>query len=172
MRKNNKKILLLICIIMVCVLGGIYVISNVEIEKVDNIIPMEEISQEDENIVKIIGYFCKKDSKEIISKELMIDREKITNDMFRNIINNILINNDVGSEFININSEFCELIIDKVELNNRCLKISFLNNINDFECLDIEKREIIISIIKKTMLEINEIDSVRFFFNNVEYIGI
>lgn len=172
MKGKNKKIFLVICIIMVCILGGIYVFNNIKIENVENITPMEEISIEDENKVKIIGYFCKKDTREIISKEIMIDRKKIENDMFRNIIDNILINNAVGNEFINVNEELCKLNIDKIEFKNRCLEICFLNNINEFELLDIKNREIIISIIKKTMLEINEIDNVRFFFNNVEYIAV
>ena len=59
MKGKNKKILIVICIIMICVLGGIYVFNNVEIEEVDNIIPVEEISIEDENKIKIVGYFCK-----------------------------------------------------------------------------------------------------------------
>ena len=92
--------------------------------------------------------------------------------MFQNILNNILINSSVGDEFININEDFCKLDIDKINLNNRCLEICFLNNINDFESLDIKNREIIINIIKNTMLEINEIDNVRFFFNNIEYIAV
>lgn len=172
MKGKNKKILLAICIIMICVLGGIYVFNNVEIEEVDNIIPVEEISIEDENKIKIVGYFCKKDTKEIKAKELMIDRKMIENNMFQNILNNILINSSVGDEFININEELYKLDIGKINLNNRCLEICFLNNINGFESLDIKSREIIINIIKNTMLEINEIDNVRFFFNNVEYIAV
>ena len=172
MKGKNKKILFVICIIMICVLGGIYVFNNVEIEEVDNIIPVEEISIEDENKIKIVGYFCKKDTEEIKAKELMIDRKMIENNMFQNILNNILINSSVGDEFININEDFCKLDIDKINLNNRCLEICFLNNINDFESLDIKNREIIINIIKNTMLEINEIDNVRFFFNNIEYIAV
>lgn len=102
MKGKNKKILIVICIIMIFVLGGIYVFNNVEIEEVDNIIPVEEISIEDENKIKIVGYFCKKDTKEIKAKELMIDRKMIENNMFQNILNNILINSSVGDEFINI----------------------------------------------------------------------
>ena len=166
--KSLKKIICFIILILVFISIVIFIFNNVEIEKVEEIEPELEISEEDSKKVNVKGYVLNKETCEIQERNFLLSQKEILDDMYKNILNLVIVKDDDENK-ITVN-EIIELNIDRCEENLGVLSIYFTNNISSFESLDENNRRYIVEIITKTMMEINEVVSIKFYFNNIEYI--
>jgi len=164
--KKGRIYIVVFCLILVVTV--IWVINNIEIENIEEINPVEEISKEDEEKIIIHGYYFDKELNEIIKKEILMSNAEIREDMYKNILNRI----SIGEEDENVESlnEIINLNIDKVVQEDNTVNVYFINNIQEFEILDENRRKNVVEIINKTMFEINGIEKVNFYFNNIQYI--
>ena len=166
--KSLKKIICFIILILVFISIVIFIFNNVEIEKVEEIEPELEISEEDSKKVNVKGYVLNKETCEIQERNFLLSQKEILDDMYKSILNLVIVKDDDENK-ITVN-EIIELNIDRCEENLGVLSIYFTNNISSFESLDENNRRYIVEIITKTMMEINEVVSIKFYFNNIEYI--
>lgn len=168
---NKKKIVCtIIMLLIVCVF--FILASNVEIEKIDEnkeINTAEEISEEDEKEINFVGYVLNTENSIIEKKTFIIDQYEVVNDMYKNILNKLVQKNE--EESLKTVNEIYEINVNRCEEDKGVLSIYLNNDILEFEKLDIKDREHIIKMINNTMLEINEITNIRYFFNDKEYIA-
>lgn len=168
---NKKKIIfvmfLFILICLICFIG-----SNIEVEKVDEINEinvLEEISEKDEKQINFIGYVLNTGNALIEKRSFIIDQGEVVEDMYKNILNKLVQKNE--EEIVKTVNEIYEININRCEEENGVLSIYLNNDILEFEKLDVKDREYVINMINSTMLEINEITDIRYFFNDKEYIA-
>ena len=168
---NKKKIIfvmfLFILICLICFIG-----SNIEVEKVDEINEinvLEEISEKDEKQINFIGYVLNTGNALIEKRSFIIDQGEVVEDMYKNILNKLVQKNE--EEIVKTVNEIYEININRCEEENGVLSIYLNNDILEFEKLDVKDREYVINMINSTMLEINEIIDIRYFFNDKEYIA-
>lgn len=163
--KLNKKVLLILLIIGIGIyMGGKYI----DIEKVEEIKPEEEISAEDNKFINIIGYVLNEKNGQIERKVFFVKQNEIVIDMYKNILNKIIETND--NENMKSIGEIIGLKVKESKFNQGTLKIEFENNITEFENLNEKDRGYVIEMIDKTMKEINEINKIEYYFCDKEYI--
>lgn len=171
MIKLDKKIkrFIIIGIIVFSILGIVlFFVNNVEIENVEEIEPESEISEEDSMKINVVGYVLNIETLELEKRTFLINQKDISNDMYKTILNE-LIQKDNDEKKLTVN-EIIELNIDSCSEELGVLSIRFNNDIQCFEILDENNRKYVIEMISKTMKEINEVQSIRFFFNDIEYV--
>ena len=90
MKKNRKKIIAIITLILIIVLA-IFIYNNISIEKnVDeyqDYTPQEEISEEQMRQTKLILYFANSETGELESETQIIDANSLIKDPYRELIN-------------------------------------------------------------------------------------
>lgn len=172
MIKINKKKILYVIFGVVLIIFLAIISGNIEVEKVDNIeeISLEaEISEEDEKQINFVGYVLNTDNSTIERKLFIINQDEVVTDMYKNILNKVVQKNN--EENLRSANEIFEVSINRCEEDKGILSIYLDNDILEFEKLSSLDRENFIKMINKTMLEINEITNVRYFFCDKEYVA-
>ena len=172
MIKINKKKILYVIFVVTLVIIGFIISGNIEVEKVDNKgeISLEaEISEEDEKQINFVGYVLNTDNSTIERKLFVINQDEVVTDMYKNILNIVVQKNN--EENLKTVNEIFEVSINRCEEDKGTLSIYLDNDILEFEKLSDLDRENFIKMINKTMLEINEITNVRYFFYDKEYVA-
>lgn len=164
--KLSKKVILIVLIIGISSYIGI---KYIDIEEVEEIKPEEEIAVVDDNkFINIIGYVLNDENGQIERNIFTVKQNDIVIDMYKNILNKIIEIND--NENIKSIGEIISLNVKDSNLNQGNLKIEFENDISDFEILSEKDRGYVIEMIDKTMKEINEINEIKYYFGDKEYI--
>lgn len=164
--KLSKKVILIVLIIGISSYIGI---KYIDIEEVEEIKPEEEIAVVDDNkFINIIGYVLNDENGQIERNIFTVKQNEIVIDMYKNILNKIIEIND--NENIKSIGEIINLKVKDSNLNQGNLKIEFENDISDFEILSEKDRGYVIEMIDKTMKEINEINEIKYYFGDKEYI--
>ena len=172
MIKINKKKILYVILGVILIIFLVIISRNIEVEKVDNIEEISseaEISEEDEKQINFVGYVLKKDNSTIERKLFIINQNEVVTDMYKNILNTVVQKNN--EENLKTVNEIFEVSINRCEEDKGTLSIYLDNDILEFEKLSDLDRENFIKMINKTMLEINEITNVRYFFYDKEYVA-
>ena len=89
MKKNRKKIIALITIILIIIIG-IFIYNNISIEKnideYQDYTPQEEISEEQMRQTKVILYFANKETGELESETKIVDANSLIQDPYKEIM--------------------------------------------------------------------------------------
>lgn len=165
---TKKRIICYMCVLILLIGIVVFGIKYVNIERVEEIVPAEEISKTDEIKTVIYGYYYDKLKDDIVRKEILINQDKIREDMYKNILLTIFME-DSDENIVSANEIF-SLNIDNIQNEDSSLCVYFNNPINEFENIDEKDRENLMQIIVRTLREINGIDNVRFYFNNIEFV--
>ena len=172
MIKINKKKILYVILGVILIIFLVIISRNIEVEKVDNIEEISseaEISEEDEKQINFVGYVLNTDNSTIERKLFIINQNEVVTDMYKNILNTVVQKNN--EENLKTVNEIFEVSINRCEEDKGTLSIYLDNDILEFEKLSDLDRENFIKMINKTMLEINEITNVRYFFYDKEYVA-
>lgn len=172
MIKINKKKILYVILGVILIIFLVIISRNIEVEKVDNIEEISseaEISEEDEKQINFVGYVLNTDNSTIERKLFIINQDEVVTDMYKNILNTVVQKNN--EENLKTVNEIFEVSINRCEEDKGTLSIYLDNDILEFEKLSDLDRENFIKMINKTMLEINEITNVRYFFYDKEYVA-
>lgn len=166
MKKNKKKIIAIITLILI-ILIGIFIYNNVSIEKQNdeyqNYTPQEEISEEQMRQTKVILYFANSETGELESETKIVDANLLINEPYKEIMN-WLINGPQSSNLKKLIPEGTALHDIKVEKS--CAIINLSNEFLNYETEE-NKLKIINSIVN-TLTNLKEIDSVKFLINGEE----
>ena len=153
-----------IIFIFIFLIGIIILCMNIKIEKVEEIEPEGEISNEDIKTINITGYYYNKETNQIVSKECLVNREELLIDLYENLLLKIM--EDNSDEMLLSINEIVKLNLKECRYDSGNIKVYFDNSIDEFNSLDLNMKKTIIQIIEKTLKEINEIRNVEIFFNN------
>ena len=166
MKKNNKKILAIIMLLLVA-LGIYFIFNNISIEKTKNnyqdYTPQEEISDEQLRQTKVILFFANAETGELETEIKIIDANKLVKNPYKELIE-LLIN---GPQNNNLKKLIPDgTIVHDVTLQNSCAIINFSNEILNYE--NEENKFKIINSIVNTMSNLKEVQSVKFLINGGE----
>ena len=166
MKKNRKKIIAIITLILI-ILIGIFIYNNISIEKQNDeyqdYTPQEEISEEQMRQTKVILYFANSETGELESETKIVDANLLINEPYKKIMN-WLINGPQSSKLKKLIPEGTALHDIKIEKS--CAIINLSNEFLNYETEE-NKLKIINSIVN-TLTNLKEIDSVKFLINGEE----
>lgn len=165
---NKKKIVIGLIVILISVFCIIFLINNIKIEKVEEISPEEEISQDDTENITIIGYYYNIETSLVEKKECIINRSEILTELYKNILVKVMEKYE-GESVLSV-LEIIDLKLDKCEIESGSVSVYFSNNIEEFNLLENNMKNVVIEIIEKTLKEINGVNSVKVLLNNVEVV--
>ena len=166
MKKNRKKIIAIITLILIILLA-IFIWNNISIEnnvdEYQDYIPEEEISEEQMRQTKVILYFLNSETGEIESEIKIVDVNLLINEPYKQIMN-WLINGPQSSNLKKLIPEGTAIHDIKVEKSCAIINLS-----NEFLNYGTEENKLkIINSIVNTLTNFKEINSVKFLINGEE----
>lgn len=166
MKKNRKKIIAIITLILIIMLG-IFIYNNISIEKeadeYQDYTPQEEISEEQMRQTKVILYFANSETGELECETKIVDANLLINEPYREIMN-WLINGPQSSNLKKLIPDGTAMHDIKVEKS--CAIINLSSEFLNYETEE-NKLKIINSIVN-SLTNLKEIDSVKFLINGEE----
>lgn len=168
MKKINKKTTFIIITIILSVifLGGIaFSRKGIVIENISEIIPNEEISDEQLRYTKILLYYINEETGEIEAEYKKIDSKILVENAPEEIIR-IWLAGPEGEKIICGCSENTKL--NNIKIENDCAVVDFSQEFLEKE-ENIEELKIVYCIVN-TLTELNEINSVKILINGEENI--
>ena len=166
MKKNRKKIIAIITLIILIVIA-IFIYNNISIEKTtdeyQDYTPQEEISDEQMRQTKVILFFANSETGELESETKIVDANILIKEPYKEIMN-WLIKGPQSSNLKKLIPEGTAMHDIKVEKSCAIINLSseFLNYEND------ENKLKIINSIVNTLTNLKEINSVKFLINGEE----
>ena len=166
MKKNRKKIIPIITLILIILLA-IFIWNNISIEndvdEYQDYTPEEEISEEQMRQTKVILFFANSETGEIESEVKIVDVNLLINEPYKQIMN-WLINGPQSSSLKKLIPEGTALHDIKVEKSCAIINVS-----NEFLNYETEENKLkIINSIVNTLTNLKEINSVKFLINGEE----
>ena len=166
MKKNRKKIIAIITLILIILLA-IFIWNNISIEnnvdEYQDYTPEEEISEEQMRQTKVILFFENSETGEIESEVKIVDINLLINEPYKQIMN-WLINGPQSSNFKKLIPE--GTAIHDIKVEKSCAIINLSNEFLNYETEE-NKLKIINSIVN-TLTNLKEINSVKFLINGEE----
>lgn len=168
--KLNKKkifsIILIAIIIIVIVIAWSYFNSDEQvINNVNEIIPSEEISDEQLRTTIVSLYFVNKENGELEKESRRIDSKKLLQNPYEEILNLWL----EGSENKNLTTGCSkDTKINKIEIEKNCAKVDLTKEFINMENKEGIKEIKIVYCIVNNLTELNEIDSVKILIDGEE----
>ena len=162
----KKKIIIigLLVILIISLIIYLYIINK----DVEEYIPQQEISQEDERKATVTLFFQNKGTKTLEAESRNIDSNDLLLKPYESIIN-LLIEGPENESLERLIPE--GTILKNVVLENYCLKIDFSRQFIE-NCSDDENvRKNIIDSIFNTSTQLNEVSSIKILIDGVENLG-
>ena len=159
---KNKKIILIFSILLILVLiGGIFAIwfvKNKENNKVEEITPEEEISEEQLRQTIVTLYFVSNETNEIMPEARLIDIKEIIATPYEKLIN-LLIEGPKNEKAKKVIPEGTTLL--KTFLEKDVITLDFSKEFLNYNKEDEKEKENIINTIVNTLTELTEINGVK-----------
>ena len=163
-----KKILMYVGIVLglfFVIFLGWMVNINKEINEHSEIIPEEEISDDQLRQTIVTLYFGNKEFNNLEPEARQIDIKKLMENPYKLLID-LLIEGPKNEDLIKILPEGTEL--NNIEINNNIVYIDFSEDFIKDQNLGEEKEKIIINSILKTLIELNEVNGIKILINGEE----
>ena len=166
MKKNRKKIIAIITLILI-ILIGIFIYNNISIEKQNDeyqdYTPQEEISEEQMRQTKVILYFANSETGELESETKIVDANLLINEPYKEIMNWLI----KGPQSSNLKKLIPDgTAMHDIKVEKSCAIINLSNEFLNYETEE-NKLKTINSIVN-TLTNLKEIDSVKFLINGEE----
>lgn len=162
-----KKKIIIIGVLIILIIGLIIYlyINNNEVEEY---IPEEEISQEDEKKATVTLFFQNKETKTLEAESKNVNSNDLLLKPYESIINLLI----EGPESEGLEKLIPDgVILNNIVLENYCLKIDFsrqfIENCSDDEVV----RKNIIDSIFNTVTQLNEVSTIKILIDGVENLG-
>jgi len=166
MKKNRKKIIAIITLILI-ILIGLFIYNNISIqsteEQYQDYTPQEEISEEQMRQTKVVLFFENSETGELESEIKIVDANTLINEPYKEIFNMLL----KGPQ----SNNFKKLIPDGTALHDIKIEKScaIINLSNEFLNYETEENKLkIINSITNTLTNLKEINSIKFLINGEE----
>ena len=159
---KNKKIILIFTILLILVLiGGIFAIwfvKNKENNKVEEITPEEEISEEQLRQTIVTLYFVSNETNEIMPEARLIDIKEIIATPYEKLVN-LLIEGPKNEKAKKVIPEGTTLL--KTFLEQDVITLDFSKEFLNYNKEDEKEKENLINTIVNTLTELTEINGVK-----------
>ena len=166
MKKNRKKIIAIITLILI-IIAGIFIYNNVSIEnnvdEYQDYTPEQEISEEQLRQTKVILYFANSETGELESETKIVDANLLINEPYKEIMNWLI----KGPQSTNLKKLIPEgTAMHDIKVEKGCAIINLSKEFLNYET-DENKLKIINSIVN-SLTNLKEINSVKFLINGEE----
>mgnify|MGYP004636292281 CR=1 FL=1 len=168
---NTKKILIILLIIGIIAIGGYLIFNKIQNNKVENQIeikdytPQEEISEEELRKTIISLYFNNKETNTLMPEARLIDVKILAKNPYEEIVN-LLIKGPKSDKLEKVIPE--GTILNEAEIIGNVVYLDFSKEfIENHKGGSEEESKTIYSIVN-TLLELNEVKSVRILINGEE----
>lgn len=162
---KKKKLFFILFILIILGILVYFIFRNISFSKISNeelsnYVPEEEISDTQLRETSITLYFLNKQTNELDSEKRFVDSAKLVANPYKYIVQE-LVN---GPQNENFSSLFPEntLILD-ASINNGCVALNFSEDILKFQ--DETQKYNIINSILNSLIQLNEVTSIRFLIN-------
>lgn len=158
---KNKIIIIIFIIIFLIALTFLVInkTKNIQVEtQIEEVVPEEEISDEQLRTTIVTLYFKDKNTNELIPEARSIDVKEIMDDPYSKIIN-MLIEGPMNSNSETMIPSNTKLI--NVYLEGNMLIIDFSKEFLEIENMDKESQEIVLKSIQNTLIELKEVNNIR-----------
>lgn len=162
---NKKKILIIVTIIICVIILFIGYRFALKEDKIKEILPEEEISEEQYRKTMVTLYYKNKTTNELMPEVRLIDVKLLINDPYTTLINLLM------EEPKNENLESVipkETKINKIELKSDILFIDFTKEFIDNHSGGIDEEKNTIYSIVNTVTELTEVNGVKILIDNEE----
>jgi len=173
----KKKWIYIVLVLLFCIIIGIVIFKNIDIVDTKNenevvindYVPEEEISDEQNRLTIVTLYFVNPASGELIPEARKLDAKELLENPYEKVIN-FLIEGSVNEQIGKTIPEGTTL--NSVSLNGEELTIDLNENfIKDKDVKSAEFSNIVDSIVN-TCLEFNDVSSVKFLVNGESVSGL
>ena len=163
MKKNRKKIIAIITLIII-IIAGIFIYNNISIENTtdeyQDYTPQEEISDEQMRQTKVILFFANSETGELESETKIVDANILIKEPYKEIMNWLI----KGPQSSNLKKLIPEgTAMHDIKIEKSCVIINLSNEFLNYESEE-NKLKIINSIVN-TLTNLKEINSVKFLIN-------
>lgn len=163
MKKNRKKIIAIITLILI-ILIAIFIYNNISIEnkgdEYQDYTPQEEISEEQIRQTKVILFFANSETGELESETRIVDANLLIKEPYKEIMNWLI----KGPQSSNLKKLIPDgTALHDIKVEKSCAIINVSNEFLNFETEE-NKLKIINSIVN-TLTNLKEINSVKFLIN-------
>lgn len=166
MKKNRKKIIAIIAVIVI-ILVAYFIFRNVSIEKEENSVdeyqdytPQQEISDEQLRQTKIVLYFANAETGELETEIKVVDVNTLLENPSKEMVQ-LLIKGPQSSSLKKLIPE--GTVLHDVKIENGCAIVNVSNEFLNFETEE-NKLKVVNSIVN-TLTNLKEVDSVKFLIN-------
>lgn len=159
--KNKKIILIFTILLILVVIGGIFAIwfvKNKENNKVEEITPEEEISEEQLRQTIVTLYFVSNETNEIMPEARLIDIKEIIATPYEKLVN-LLIEGPKNEKAKKVIPEGTTLL--KTFLEQDVITLDFSKEFLNYNKEDEKEKENLINTIVNTLTELTEINGVK-----------
>ncbi len=167
--RGKKFLIILILLIFIILMGGYLVYKYVDIEIIDDemeeYIPQEEITVEQERNTILTLYFVDKETKEIMPEARVIDIKEMINLPYETLLN-LLIEGPKNEKLEKVMPE--NVKINMVYKEGDCLTIDFTKEILNYDIEDATSKDKIVECIVNTLTELTEINKVKILIDGQE----
>lgn len=167
MKKNKKKIIAIISLILI-IIAGYLVYTNISIEKnnedeYQDYTPEEEISEDQMRQTKVILFFANSETGELESEIKIVDVNLLIKEPYKEIMQWLI----KGPQSSNLKKIIPDgTILHDIKIEKSCAIINMSNEFLNFE--NEENKLKIINSIVNTLTNLKEINSVKFLINGEE----
>lgn len=167
MKKNKKKIIAIISLILI-IIAGYLVYTNISIEKnngdeYQDYTPEEEISEDQMRQTKVILFFANSETGELESEIKIVDANLLIKEPYKEIMQWLI----KGPQSSNLKKIIPDgTILHDIKIEKSCAIINMSNEFLNFE--NEENKLKIINSIVNTLTNLKEINSVKFLINGEE----
>ena len=170
MNLKNKRIIIISAIVIIIIIIVILICCNIRVEKVGNniieneIVPEEEISDEQLRETTITLYFINQNN-EIASEIRKVDSKILLNNPYEDVMNLLL----SGPKSENLKSAIPENVkINSITKSGECLIIDFSKEFIENQVDNTEIHGLVISQIVDTMTQFTEVNSIKILIEGEE----
>lgn len=166
----NKKIVIIFTILLIIILVGGYLIINYfkthqEETIVEEYIPEEEITEEQNRQTIVSLYFLEKETNELAPEARLVDIKEIMNTPYDKLVNMLI----EGPK----NEKYTKLIPDNTKLNRTykekdMVYLDFSSEFLNYDKEDTTVKQNIIDSLVKTLTQLTEVNSIKILIEGEE----
>lgn len=166
----NKKIIIIFTVLLIIVLiGGFFIIKHFKDKEKNNIIeeyiPQEEITEEQNRQTIVSLYFLDKESNKILPEARLVDIKEIINDPYDKLVN-MLIEGPKNEKYLKIIPENTKL--NKCYMQNDILFLDFSKEILNYDKNKKDSKNLIIDSLVNTLTELTEVNGIKILIDGKE----
>lgn len=164
MKKSLRILLILILLIIVLITIYYFIESNKHEVEMQEYIPEQEITEEQERKTIITLYYSEKETGELMPEARLIDAKELLENPYLKLLT-LLLETPKNEKLDKIMPE--NIKIDSVNISNGIVKINFIST--EMENINKNKENFIKSI-EKTLTQLNEVNSIEILINEEVFI--